>query len=59
MSNAVLKEQKMFIPARDKSIVARPRPAFSPSYNHEHQAKKAFEISFKNHKKAYDLLAKF
>lgn len=58
MSNAVIKEQKMYIPARDKSKVASPRPAISQNCNHSEQVKRASEICFKNHKEAYDLLAK-
>ena len=57
MSNAVLKDQYIYIPARDKSKAAKPRPTKGFSCDHEHQARKASEISFKDHKKAFYLLA--
>lgn len=57
MSNAMLKDQYVHIPARNKSKTAKPRPAKGFNCNHEHQARKASEISLKDHKKAFYLLA--
>ena len=59
MSNVVLKDQYIDIPARDKRKIAKPRPSKGFTCNHEHQARKSSEISFKDHKKVFYLLSKF
>lgn len=57
MSNAVLKNQDMQVPERNKGIVARPRPALSVD-SRTKQVEKAFALCFANNKDGLELLAK-
>lgn len=57
MSNAVLKEQRIKIIARNKSIVARPRPALGKSCTHSDQVNKAYQACFDDHKDTLKLLS--
>ncbi|MBS7815931.1 hypothetical protein [Wohlfahrtiimonas chitiniclastica] len=58
MSNAVKKERNTCVPERNRSIVARPRPAIGKDHSHMKQLEKAFNICYNNNKEGIKLLAK-
>lgn len=58
MGHAQKKVERLYIPPRDKSIVAAPRAAMSVDTNHHDQVKNAFDFGFARYEKAMEQLAK-
>lgn len=60
MSNAVLKNERIHIPARDRSNIVKARPAISHDNNghHELQVENAFNKGFERYHRALDRLSK-
>ena len=58
MGHALKKADRLYIPPRDKSTVAKPRAAISESCSHNDQVKNAFEFGFSRYEKAMEELSK-
>lgn len=59
MSNAMLKQERIHIPTRDRSIVVKARPAMSnEGASHEKQVEKAFDKGFERYHRALERLSK-
>ena len=58
MSHAQRKEDRLYIPPRDKSKIARPKAAMSDNVSHSEQVKNAFEFGFSRYEKAMEELSK-
>lgn len=58
MGHALKKADRLYIPPRDKSTVAKPRAAISEHCPHTEQVKNAFEFGFSRYEKAMEELSK-
>lgn len=58
MGHAQKKAERVYIPPRDKSIVASPRAAMSDDTTHHDQVKNAFGFGFARYEKAMEELSK-
>ncbi|WP_211725307.1 hypothetical protein [Pantoea dispersa] len=58
MGHAQKKAERLYIPPRDKSIVATPRAAMSDGTSHQDQVKNAFDFGFARYEKAMEQLSK-
>ena len=58
MGHALKKADRLYIPPRDKSTVAKPRAAISSACSHTEQVKNAFEFGFSRYEKAMEELSK-
>ncbi|GAB2953933.1 hypothetical protein [Hafnia psychrotolerans] len=58
MGHAQKKAERLYIPPRDKSIVAAPRAAISDEATHHDQVKNAFGFGFARYEKAMEDLSK-
>jgi hypothetical protein len=58
MSYALRKPERLYIPRRDKTVVASPRAATGDGIAHADQVKNAFDFGFARYEKAMDELSK-
>ncbi|WP_241569198.1 MULTISPECIES: hypothetical protein [Rosenbergiella] len=58
MSHAQRKEDRLYIPPRDKSNIARPKAAIGDNVSHSDQVKNAFGFGFARYEKAMEELSK-
>ncbi|ECD7340280.1 hypothetical protein FAS33_25465 [Salmonella enterica subsp. enterica serovar Newport] len=58
MGHALKKADRLYIPPRDKSMVAKPRAAISKACSHTGQVKNAFEFGVARYEKAMEELSK-
>ncbi len=58
MSHALKKADRLYIPPRDKTVVAKPRAAISETCSHTGQVKNAFDFGFSRYEKAMEDLSK-
>ena len=58
MGHAQKKAERLYIPPRDKSIVAAPRAAMSDDTTHQGQVQNAFGFGFARYEKAMEDLSK-
>lgn len=58
MGHAQEKTNRLYIPARDKSEVAKPNPAIGHDCDHNGQVSNAFNFGFARYKKAMEDLSK-
>ena len=58
MGNAQRKTTRLYIPARNKDEVAKPKPALGHECDHKEQVAHAFNFGFGRYKKAMEDLSK-
>ncbi|SFN29978.1 hypothetical protein SAMN05216516_10536 [Izhakiella capsodis] len=58
MGHALEKADRLYIPPRDKSTVAKPKAAISKSCSHTDQVNNALEFGFARYEKAMEALSK-
>lgn len=58
MGHAQKKADRLYIPPRDKSIVATPRAALGADVTHQDQVIMAFDFGFTRYEKAMEDLSK-
>ncbi|NPE52416.1 MULTISPECIES: hypothetical protein [Dickeya] len=58
MSHALRKSERLYIPPRDKGVVASPRAAMGSDCAHADQVKNAFAFGFARYEKAMEDLSK-
>ncbi|MDU3815802.1 hypothetical protein [Mixta calida] len=58
MGHAQKKADRLYIPPRDKSVVATPRAALGTEATHQDQVKNAFGFGFSRYERAMEDLSK-